>query len=208
MTEHARRRVDQLVAELIELVETARAVPMSGSCVLPREHTLDLLDDLHGSLPAELAQARQVLVQRDAVLAEARERAAQLVAEAEEHAARLVADAEVQAHETVQAGRAEHAELVSASRVHQAATAQAAQLHAHAEQSAAEQRAQAEQYAADLRAQAEHYAAGLRTDASSFADRTLADLIEVLQQATDTAEQGRASLAAGEDTPEAPADYE
>lgn len=173
MTDRARRRVDELLAELIELVETARAVPMSGSCVVPRERTLDLLDDLHGSLPAELVEARQALAQRESLLAEARE-----------HGAQLVAEAEVRAHEIVEAGRAEHAELVSASGVHQAATDQAAQLRAAAEQDTADQRAQIEQYAA-----------GLRADATSFADQTLADLIEVLQQATATAQQGRSALA-------------
>ena len=113
MTAHSLRRVDELLVELVETVETARAVPMSGSCVVPRERTLDLLDALHESFPAELTEARQVLAQRDALLADANQVAAQ-----------VVADAEVRAHEIMEAGRAEHAELVSASRVHQTAAEQ------------------------------------------------------------------------------------
>ena len=172
MTDRSLRRVDELLTELVELVETARAVPMSGSCVVPRERTLDVLDDLREYLPAELAEARQVLSQRDALLAEARE-----------HAAQLVHDAELRAYEIVEAGKAEHAELVSASRVHQTAAEQAAQT-----------REAAQAYAVEQRGQADQYAAAMRQDAESFANRTLADLVEVLQQAMATAEQGRHAL--------------
>jgi membrane protein involved in colicin uptake len=173
VTDGSRRRVDELIAELVELVETARTVPMSGSCVVPRERMLDLLDNLRESVPPELVEARRVLDQREALLAEANE-----------HAAQLVAEAEVQAHEIVQAGRAEHADLVSASRVHQTAAEQAAEV-----------RAAADEYATAQRAQADQYVVALRTDAESFADRTLADLVDVLHQATATAQQGRKALA-------------
>jgi hypothetical protein len=172
VTQPSWRRVDELVIELVELIETARTVPMSGSCVVPRERTLDVLDDLRESVPAEITEARQVLSQRDALLAEARE-----------HAAQLVHDAEVRAYEIVEAGKAEHADLVSASRVHQTAAEQAAQAREAAQAFALEQRAQADQYAASL-----------RQDADAFADRTLADLVDVLRQAMATAEQGRDAL--------------
>jgi cell division septum initiation protein DivIVA len=173
VTGHSLRRVDELLVELVETVETARAVPMSGSCVVPRERTLDLLDALHESFPAELTEARQVLAQRDALLADANQVAAQ-----------LVADAEVRAHEIMEAGRAEHAELVSASRVHQTAAEQATQA-----------RAEADQYVADERARADQYVAAMRTDVESFTDQTLADLMDVLHQAIATTQQGRQALA-------------
>jgi cell division septum initiation protein DivIVA len=169
----APRRVDELLTELVELVETARAVPMSGSCVVPRERTLDLLDDLRETVPAELGQAREVLARRDALLAEAREYGSQLVHEAE-----------VRAHEIVEAGKAEHAELVSASRVHLAATERAAQVRAELAAEVAEQRADAERHVAAIRA-----------DAVSFADRTLGDLVDVLDQALATTQEGRQALA-------------
>ncbi|HYU04210.1 MAG TPA: hypothetical protein VEL02_10255 [Jatrophihabitantaceae bacterium] len=184
MTTQPLRRADELLSELAELVETARAVPMSGSCVVPREHVLDLLDELRDVMPPEMEEARRTLSQRDALLAEAAEvrrqahehagaEAAAIVAEARARADQLLSDAEVRAYETVEAGKAEHAELVSASRVHRSATEDAARL----------------------RAEAEEYAAAMRADADAFADQTLADLIAVLRRATDTAEQGRHQLA-------------
>jgi F0F1-type ATP synthase membrane subunit b/b' len=170
--ERSPRRVDELLTELVELVETARTVPMSGSCVVPRERTLDLLDDLRETVPVELGQARELLARRDAVLAEANEYGAQVVHEAE-----------VRAHELVEAGKAEHAELVSASRVHLAATEHAAQVREQLAEEVTEQRAGAERYATAIRA-----------DAESFADRTLSDLVEVLEQALATTQQGREAL--------------
>jgi len=190
------RRADELLSELAELVETARAVPMSGSCVVPREHVLDLLDELRDAMPPEMEQARRTLSQRDALLAEAAEvrrqaheqagaEAAAIVTEARAGADQLVSDAEVRAYETVEAGKAEHAELVSASRVHRSAAEDAARL-----------RAEADAHVARVRTEADRYAAAMRTDADAFADRTLVDLVAVLRRATDTAEQGRQQLAA------------
>lgn len=175
MSERPPRRVDELLTELVELVETARTLPMSGSCVVPRERTLDLLDDLRETVPAELGQARELLARRDAVLAEAHE-----------YGSRVVDEAEVRAHEIVEAGKAEHAELVSASRVHLAATEHAAQVREALAEEVAEQRASAERYAAAVRA-----------DAESFADRTLSDLVDVLDQALTTTQQGRQALTGG-----------
>ncbi|MDQ6938069.1 MAG: DivIVA domain-containing protein, partial [Actinomycetota bacterium] len=140
MTDHALRRADELLTELVELVETARTVPISGSCIVPREHTLDLLDDLRDVLPPEMAQARVIVAEADGRLADAERRAAQLQARSEaeaqgrlddaaatvreqvtaatEHAAQLVADARAEAARLVDAGEAENARLLSSAGVH------------------------------------------------------------------------------------------
>ena len=44
-------RLYETVDELTTVIENARSVPMSGSCMVPRDHLLDLLDDLRESLP-------------------------------------------------------------------------------------------------------------------------------------------------------------
>ena len=71
MTDHTLARADEVLTELVELIETARTLPMSSSCVVPRERTLDLLDALREVLPPELAEARRVVAQRDRTLSEA-----------------------------------------------------------------------------------------------------------------------------------------
>jgi cell division septum initiation protein DivIVA len=216
MTDEALRHADQLLTELTELVETARALPMSASCVLPRERVLDLLDELREVLPPEMDEARTLIATRerllkdayeaaaetratavaeaDTVLADARHRAEQLGAEADERAARLLTEA----HD-------EHARLVAATTVHQAAAAAAAALRADAEsyqaQVSAEAqeydervRAEADRFAHDARAEAERYATKLTADAEDYAERTLDELSAVLHKAAGTAEQGKAAL--------------
>lgn len=195
MTDQALRRADELLSELVELVETARTVPMSSSCILPRERVLDLLDELRETMPPEMDQARRVIATRDAVLHGAEEEAAKaherataeadaLVADARRRADELARDADAQARLIVEVGRAEHDKLVSNTGVRQAAAEMAASV-----------RAEADHYAHTTRDDAGRYAAKLTGDAQEYADRTLAELAATLQRATATAEQGRAALA-------------
>ncbi len=207
MTDQALHRVDQILTELVETIETARAVPMSTSCVIPRERTLDLLDDLREVLPPEMVEARKLVAQRDTVLHdalqvattskdEARQQADAIVGEAQnqaedlrlraqEQARHLLEAAEAQARELLESARAEHAQLVSATGIHQAAAEEAAAL-----------KADAQQFAELTRGEAEHYALRLRADSDAYAEQALVDLLAVLQRTAATAEQGRQALAA------------
>jgi cell division septum initiation protein DivIVA len=216
MTDEALRRTDELLTELTEIVETARALPMSTSCVLPRERVLDLLDELREVLPPEMDDARTLIATRDRVLrdayegaAECRQRAAAdadvVIADATQRAEQIVATAEHDAAETVAAAQAEHARLVASTTVHQAAARAAsalredaenyqAQLTAEAQDYDARLRGDADRYAADVRSEAERYAAKLTADAESYAERTLDELSGVLHKAAATAEQGRLAL--------------
>ncbi|WP_375489784.1 hypothetical protein [uncultured Jatrophihabitans sp.] len=217
MTDEALRRADELLSELIEVVETARALPMSVSCVLPRERLLDLLDELREVLPPEMDEARTVIATRERVLKEAYERAEQTRIRAVKEADAVLADvghraeqitqaAEASAAEAVAAGREEHGRLVAATTVHQAAAQAAAALRADAEKYQAQLsadaqlydskiRAEADRYAADARSDAERYATKLTADADGYVERTLADLSGVLHKAVGTVDQGRSSLA-------------
>jgi cell division septum initiation protein DivIVA len=64
--------VNAKIDELIEIVESARAMPMSASCVINRAQVLELLDDLKRGLPDEMEQARRVLADRESVLEDGR----------------------------------------------------------------------------------------------------------------------------------------
>jgi membrane protein involved in colicin uptake len=216
MSDEALRRTDELLTELIEVVETARAVPMSTSCVLPRERLLDLLDELREVLPPEMDEARTVIATRERLVKESYETAATMrersvaegdavLADARHRAEQLLAEAEQRAAELSHAGQAEHGRLVAATTVHQAAAAAAAALRQDAEayharlSAAAEEydarlRADADRYAAEARADAERYATKLTADAEDYAERTLDELSSVLHKAAATAEQGRAAL--------------
>jgi cell division septum initiation protein DivIVA len=202
------RRADTLLTELVELVETARAVPMSGSCVVPREHMLDLLDGLRELLPPELAEARRIVADRDGVLTGAREEAERIRAAADEHARGLLGAAE-----------AEHERLVSQTAVHVAAREAAAGIRREtatevdairtaAEEDADRMRGAASSDADRMRgaassdadailAEAHTQADSLRRDAEEWTQRILAGLVETLNQTIGVAERGRAAIAEG-----------
>jgi vacuolar-type H+-ATPase subunit H len=110
--------------ELSALVESARAMPMSASCVVNRGQVLDLLDDVRALLPQALAQADDVLGNREDIVAEARD-----------EAAAVLAQANVRAHE-----------LISEHEVYRAAVAEADAVRADADSEAARMRRETDDY--------------------------------------------------------------
>jgi cell division septum initiation protein DivIVA len=226
------RRTDELLAELIELVETARSLPMSASCVLPRERVLDLLDELREVLPPELAESRKVVAARDTLLhnafteaAEARSRASEdadaILSDARHQAEQIARLADEQADQIIAEAEQRQAHLVAASTVHQAAVEASTRLRAEAEayrdrlcsdadEYDAAVRGEADRYAREARGDAERYATKLTADAERYAETTLAELGATLRKAAATADQGRMALAERRartwDSPEATAD--
>jgi len=81
--------------ELSTMVESARAMPMSASCVVNRAHVLDLLDEVRALLPQALAQADDVLADREDIVAAAREEAEAVLAAAQVRAGELVSEHEI-----------------------------------------------------------------------------------------------------------------
>lgn len=81
--------------ELLALVENARAMPMSASCVVNRAQVLDLLDEARALLPGSLAQADDILAERDGIVAGARVNAAEVLAQADAEARARMSEHEV-----------------------------------------------------------------------------------------------------------------
>jgi len=74
----------------ITLVEEARGVPLSASCVVHRAEMLEILDEARESLPTDFESARKILETRDAIIEEARVSAEQMIAIAREDVAQMV----------------------------------------------------------------------------------------------------------------------
>ncbi len=87
--------VDQKLEELSVLIEEAKAVPLSASCMVNRAVVLDLIDDIRDALPSSLSDADQLLAEREAVVNEGRREADQLIAAAREEQLRMVSQHEV-----------------------------------------------------------------------------------------------------------------
>lgn len=87
--------VDQKLEELSILVEEAKSVPLSASCMVNRAVVLDLIDDIRDALPSSLSDADQLLAEREAVVAEGRREAERLIAEARERQMEMLSQHEV-----------------------------------------------------------------------------------------------------------------
>lgn len=74
----------------ITLVEEARGVPLSASCVVHRSEMLEILDGARESLPQDLSRAEEILVKRDSLMEEGRSSSEQLIASAREEVARMI----------------------------------------------------------------------------------------------------------------------
>jgi cell division septum initiation protein DivIVA len=171
----ALRRVPDALDELVALVESARAMPLSSSCVLPREEALDLLDELRAALPLALEDAREVMAGREELLGQARDRRDRITTDAREEADRVLTSARDAADRMLADARTSAERMVSADGVRRAAEAEARGIL-----QAAEERSRQ-----------------LRADADAYADERLAVLEDTLARLLGTVERGRGLLASG-----------
>ena len=81
--------VEKLTAA-ITLVEEARGVPLSASCVVHRAEMLEILDEAREALPTDFESARKIIDTREAIIEEARVSAEQMIAIAREDVAQMV----------------------------------------------------------------------------------------------------------------------
>ena len=155
-------RLYETVDELSRVIENARSVPMSGSCMVPRDQLLDLLDDLRENLPDEVHAAGAIVEQRTEILEQAQAEAEQLTGRTRDEADRLVATARRQREEILGTARRQRDELLA----HAQAEAEdlLAQAEAEADRVIAEARAHHESLLADAAAQQAEMVAAARAE--------------------------------------------
>ena len=91
----------------ITMVNEARAVPLSASCVVHRGELLGILEEINQALPADLASAKKLLANREHIVEEGRQSAEQLISHAREEVSRMVEQTAI-----VAAAREESARLI------------------------------------------------------------------------------------------------
>ncbi|CAN5306223.1 DivIVA domain-containing protein [soil metagenome] len=209
-------RVFENLDELVSTVETARGVLVSGSCVVPRGHVLDLLDDLREAIPAEMEDAHEILEQRAHILdsaedearatlegaraeaasrlAGAQDEAEQLLAQVRGQAESMVAAARTEAAALAQQGRTEYERAVAAGRAEHDRQVSATEVHRSAHQRSeallAETSASAEAMVTEASTRAER----LRTETDEYVESRLADFAATLTRMLRSVEAGRGTL--------------
>ena len=95
----------------IAIVEEARGVPLSASCVVHRGEMLEILEGARDVLPADLSGAEEIIGKRDQITEEGRASAESMIATAREDVARMVEQTSI-----VQAARDEAQRILDEAR--------------------------------------------------------------------------------------------
>lgn len=87
--------VQERLDELLVLIEDAKAVPLSASCMVNRAQVLDLIEEIRQLLPESVARADELLADREAVVQDGRREADRILERARAEADRMVSEHEV-----------------------------------------------------------------------------------------------------------------
>ena len=95
----------------IAIVEEARGVPLSASCVVHRGEMLEILEGARDFLPADLSGAEDIIAKRDQIIEDGRTSAESMIATAREDVSRMVEQTSI-----VQAARYEAQRILDEAR--------------------------------------------------------------------------------------------
>jgi cell division septum initiation protein DivIVA len=87
--------VQERLDELAVLIEDAKAMPLSASCIVNRAQVLDLIGEIRQLLPESVHRADELLADREAVVQDGRREADRILERARADADRLVSEHEV-----------------------------------------------------------------------------------------------------------------
>lgn len=114
-----RRDIETDLRELIDLIASAKQMPLSNSALIPRDEVLGLLEDALRNLPEEIREARWALRDREELMAAEMAKAQQLMDQVRAEAARMVDRTEIvrqsrlKADQIVADARAEARQLIN-----------------------------------------------------------------------------------------------
>ena len=87
---------EELIEQLYGMVQKAFAFPIGqDKCLLDRDKVLGILDELRATLPGDIKTARQIVQDRNDVMASAKREADATKRQAEEHARRVTSQEEI-----------------------------------------------------------------------------------------------------------------
>lgn len=96
MNHMAMSRIEQLIEDIYEFIESCKMQPLSQTkVVVPKDQLYDLLDELRLRTPDEIKRYQKIIANRDNIIADAEQRALQIQAEAKDKAKGLVNENEI-----------------------------------------------------------------------------------------------------------------
>ncbi|MFE9775659.1 cell division initiation protein [Streptomyces sp. NPDC005931] len=97
--------VQKKLDEIVAAVSSARAMPMSASCVINRAELLAMLEEVRAALPDSLAQARELIGDREQMVEEARREAERIIESAHAERGSLISGTEIARRSQAEADR-------------------------------------------------------------------------------------------------------
>ncbi len=89
-------RIEQLIEDIYEFVESCRMQPLSSTKVIvPKDELYDLLDELRLRTPDEIKRYQKIIANRDAIIADAESKAEGILVQAREKAKELLNEHEI-----------------------------------------------------------------------------------------------------------------
>lgn len=99
-------RIEQVIDDIYEFIESCKMQPLSQTkIIVPKDEMYDLLDELKLRMPDEIKRYQKIIANRDALIADAEEKAEVIKNQAREQANQLVSENEIsrQAYEQANA---------------------------------------------------------------------------------------------------------
>ena len=89
-------RIEQLIEDIYEFIESCRMQPLSSTKVIvPKDELYDLLDELRLRTPDEIKRYQKIIANRDAIIADAEEKAETIIRQTREKAKDLLNEHEI-----------------------------------------------------------------------------------------------------------------
>lgn len=177
--------------DLTDLIEGARTIPLSDSCVINRPLALDLIEAVRALMPASLRDAATILADRDDVLEDASREAESILSTAQEQADALLAQARDEAAVERSTAQAEAQEIVDQARRDAQTTVDRGRAEAERLVAADTVRLEAERVAKVLTEQSQAEGQRIKAEADIYVDKRLAQLEDTLRAALDQVGRGR-----------------
>ncbi len=88
--------VEELLDMLFDMIDEAKGMPLtSDKCIIERDKALDLLDEIRGQFPMELAEAKKLVAARTEYIASAKREGELIRKQAEDQARQILAQDEL-----------------------------------------------------------------------------------------------------------------
>jgi vacuolar-type H+-ATPase subunit H len=97
--------VQKKLDEIVAVVSSARSMPMSASCVVNRAELLSMLEEVRQALPDSLAEAQELIGDREQMVERARQEAERIIESAHAQRGSLISDTEVARRSQAEADR-------------------------------------------------------------------------------------------------------